>query len=89
MVRIVDRGPGIPRHEQDRIFTPFYRAEGAGQSAGGSGLGLAIAKGFIEANGGRIAVESLPGQGATFVIELPIEAVEQPAPDAPGTVLPA
>jgi two-component system sensor histidine kinase KdpD len=89
MVRIVDRGPGIPRYEQDRIFTPFYRAEGAAQSAGGSGLGLAIAKGFIEANGGRIAVESFPGQGATFVIELPIEAVEQPAPDAPGTVLPA
>lgn len=89
MVRIVDRGPGIPRHEQERIFTPFYRAEGAAQSAGGSGLGLAIAKGFIEANGGRIAVESFPGQGATFVIELPIEAVDQPAPDAPGTVLPA
>jgi two-component system sensor histidine kinase KdpD len=76
MVRIVDRGPGIPRHEQDRIFAPFYRGEGASPGTSGSGLGLAIAKGFVEGNDGRIAVESLPGQGTTFVIELPIEAVD-------------
>jgi len=76
MVRIVDRGPGIPRHEQERIFTPFYRGEGTARTVSGSGLGLAIAKGFVEANGGRISVESLPGQGTTFVIELPIEPVD-------------
>ena len=47
------------------IVQPFSRAGNAG---GGSGLGLAIAKGFVEANGGEIAVESLPGQGSSFVI---------------------
>jgi two-component system sensor histidine kinase KdpD len=65
ITRIIDRGPGIPAAEQERIFEPFYR--GPGENHGGAGLGLAIAKGLIEANGGTIAVESLPGQGATFV----------------------
>jgi len=75
MIRIVDRGPGIPRQEQERIFTPFYRGTDTGAVAG-SGLGLAIARGFVEANGGRLTVESLPGQGTTFVIELPLEPVD-------------
>jgi K+-sensing histidine kinase KdpD len=66
VVRVVDRGPGIPEGERERIFEPFYRA-GNG-NGGGSGLGLAIARGFIEANGGEIAVESLPGQGSSFVV---------------------
>jgi len=65
VVRVVDQGPGIPEGERERIFEPFYRREGAGQ---GFGLGLAIAKGFVEANGGEIAAESVPGQGSTFVV---------------------
>lgn len=73
VVRIVDRGPGIPEGERGRIFEPFYRREG-GQ---GSGLGLAIARGFIEANGGEIAVESVPGQGSTFVVSFPLTGEEQ------------
>jgi len=68
VVRVVDQGPGIPEAEWERIFEPFYRAEG---EHGGTGLGLAIAKGFVEANGGEIGVESLPGQGTTFVVSLP------------------
>ena len=75
LIRIVDRGPGIPLHEQERVFTPFYRGEATARAVPGSGLGLAIARGFIEANGGTVAVESLPGQGTTFVITLPIEPV--------------
>jgi two-component system sensor histidine kinase KdpD len=71
-IRIVDQGPGIPRAEQERIFMPFYRSPNAGEGHQGSGLGLAIAKGFVELNGGRIGVESLPGQGTTFVIEFPL-----------------
>jgi two-component system, OmpR family, sensor histidine kinase KdpD len=71
-VRIVDRGPGISRREQERIFMPFYRSPGADPAHQGSGLGLAIAKGFIEAGGGSISVESLPGQGTSFVVDLPI-----------------
>lgn len=75
LMRVVDQGPGIPLSEQERIFTPFYRAPGAiGQ---GSGLGLAIVRGLVEANGGRVRVESLPGQGSSFVVELPLP---RPAP---------
>ncbi|MGZ4173275.1 MAG: sensor histidine kinase [Solirubrobacteraceae bacterium] len=76
VVRVVDQGPGILPAERDRIFEPFYRGpqEGRGPWTG-SGLGLAIVRGFVEANGGTIAVDSLPGQGTSFVISLPIEAV--------------
>jgi two-component system sensor histidine kinase KdpD len=80
LARVVDQGPGIPPREHERIFSPFYRGAGA-TAAGderGSGLGLAIAKGFVEANGGRIAVESLPGQGASFVVSFPLEQLAEP-----------
>ena len=73
-VRIVDQGPGIRPGELERIFMPFYRSPGQPASHQGAGLGLAIAKGFIEVNGGRISVESLPGQGTSFVIEFPLGA---------------
>jgi two-component system sensor histidine kinase KdpD len=74
VVRIVDQGPGIPAAERERIFEPFYRSRGPGPRPWtGSGLGLAIARGFVEANGGTISVESLPGQGTSFVISLPME----------------
>jgi two-component system, OmpR family, sensor histidine kinase KdpD len=74
IVRVVDRGPGIPPAQLERVFEPFYRAGTAGGGHRGSGLGLAIARGFTEANGGSLYVESLPGQGATFVFELPLDA---------------
>jgi two-component system sensor histidine kinase KdpD len=74
IVRIVDRGPGIPPAQLERVFEPFYRAGTPGGEHRGSGLGLAIARGFIEANAGTLHVESLPGQGATFVFELPLQA---------------
>ncbi len=72
IVRIVDRGPGIPPAQLERVFEPFYRAGTAGGGHRGSGLGLAIARGFAEANSGSLHVESLPGQGATFVFEFPL-----------------
>ncbi len=74
IVRVVDRGPGIPPAQLERVFEPFYRAGTAQGGHRGSGLGLAIARGFTEANGGTLHVESLPEQGATFVFELPLEA---------------
>jgi K+-sensing histidine kinase KdpD len=67
VVRVVDQGPGIPESEWERIFEPFQRGDSANT---GSGLGLAIAKGFVEANGGEIGIESLPGQGTSFVVTL-------------------
>jgi two-component system, OmpR family, sensor histidine kinase KdpD len=70
LIRVSDRGPGIPREELERIFEPFHRV--SGQPGGGSGLGLAIARGFIEANGGRVRAESSPGQGTTFTVDLPV-----------------
>jgi two-component system sensor histidine kinase KdpD len=76
VVRIVDQGPGVPPAERERIFEPFYRSRGPGSRPWtGSGLGLAIARGFVEANGGTISVDSLPGQGTSFVISLPLPAV--------------
>ena len=78
LMRVVDQGPGIPLAEQERIFAPFYRGpDAAGQ---GSGLGLAIVRGLVEANGGHVHVESLPGQGTSFVVDIPLPAVvETPA----------
>ena len=75
VVRVIDHGPGIAGDEADRIFEPFHRGRSAG-SVRGAGLGLAIARGFVEASGGRVWVESRDGQGATFTLELPLaEAV--------------
>jgi two-component system sensor histidine kinase KdpD len=68
-VRVVDQGPGIPESERRRIFEPFQHGEGG--SGGGAGLGLAIAKGFVEANGGEITVDSVVGQGSSFVVAMP------------------
>jgi two-component system sensor histidine kinase KdpD len=79
IVRVVDRGPGIPPAQLERVFEPFYRAGTAAGGHRGSGLGLAIARGFTEANAGSLHVESLPGQGAAFVFELPLkEPREEP-----------
>jgi two-component system sensor histidine kinase KdpD len=69
-IRVIDHGPGVPPGERDRIFEPFQRGERTGERPG-AGLGLAIARGFAEANGGRLSVESRAGQGATFVLSLP------------------
>lgn len=73
LIRVVDRGPGVPADQLERIFEPFHQLD----PAGGAGLGLAIARGFATANGGRLWVESLSGQGASFALALP--AVETPA----------
>lgn len=70
VVRVVDQGPGIPEPDRKHIFEPFYSTGPA--DSGGVGLGLAIAKGFIEANDGEIEVESVPGQGSTFVVAFPV-----------------
>ncbi len=78
VVRVIDHGPGVPTDERERIFEPFQRGSRTG-AARGAGLGLAIARGFAEANGGRIWVESRSGQGATFVLALPALRLEVPA----------
>ena len=74
LIRVIDRGPGIPADLLPHVFEPFRRGEDG--SHGGSGLGLAIVKGFVEAVDGRVRAESLPGQGTVFVVALPLS--EQP-----------
>jgi two-component system sensor histidine kinase KdpD len=68
-VRVVDRGPGVPRADRERLFVPFQRVGDSGQSEG-VGLGLAVARGFVEAMGGEIEVEDTPGGGLTIVTRL-------------------
>jgi signal transduction histidine kinase len=70
-MHVTDSGPGIEAQELPNVFNRFYRGDKSRQrETGGSGLGLAIAKSIVELHGGRIRVESEPGQGATFVIWL-------------------
>ena len=69
-IEISDTGLGIPEEIQSRIFEPFFTTKDVGQ---GTGLGLSIAYGIIENHQGRISVKSKPGQGATFVISLPLK----------------
>jgi signal transduction histidine kinase len=72
-ISIQDSGPGIPTEDLDHLFERFYRGDKSRQrEEGGSGLGLAIAKSLVESQGGEIRVESTPGKGARFIIELPI-----------------
>ena len=68
---VADTGPGIARELQDRIFERFYKADRSRSQGGGTGLGLAIARHIVEGHGGRIWVESTPGQGAEFHFTLP------------------
>jgi len=66
--RVTDNGMGIPEERLEKVFDEL---ETDSQSEGGLGLGLAIVKTFIEAHGGRVAVESKPGLGSTFQFTLP------------------
>ena len=78
LVRVVDNGPGLPAEELERVFEPFHRV--GGERARGAGLGLAIARGFAEANSGRVWAESVAGQGASFALALPIAATPARVP---------
>ncbi len=70
-VGFADTGPGIPEELQGRVFNPFYTTRQEG-----TGLGLAITHRIIDAHGGRISLDSRPGEGATFTVELPIHKKE-------------
>jgi two-component system OmpR family sensor kinase len=68
---VVDAGPGLAPETRERIFERFYRADEA-RSQGGTGLGLAIVAALVAAHGGKVEVESEPGEGATFRVTLPL-----------------
>ena len=72
---VSDTGIGIPGEEQDALFQKFFRASTAQAMAiQGTGLGLSIVAGIVAAHGGRIGVESVPGEGSTFTVRLPLRA---------------
>ncbi len=76
-VGVTDTGPGIAAEEQDKLFRPFHQIDNSlRRRKGGSGLGLSISKQFVELHGGRMWLESTPGQGTSFFFSLPIETPE-------------
>jgi two-component system sensor histidine kinase BaeS len=70
VLRVTDTGPGIPEAELPRVFERFWRGEHA-RGISGSGIGLAVVAELVRAHGGRVAVSSTPGEGATFTVRLP------------------
>jgi len=74
-LKISDPGIGIPEDHLPHLFETFQRAENVGQIQG-TGLGLAIVKSGVEAHGGSIAVNSIPRQGTTFTVQLPLKPAE-------------
>ncbi|NTW40690.1 MAG: DUF4118 domain-containing protein, partial [Cellulomonadaceae bacterium] len=85
VVRVVDRGPGVPDDRKAQMFTAFQRL-GDNPQAQGVGLGLAVARGFVEANGGTLEAEDTPAGGLTMVLTLPVAPA--PAP-VTGRIAPA
>lgn len=81
VIRIMDRGPGIPPHEVGKVFRPFYRVESSrNDSTGGSGLGLAIVRQLTEANGWEIELRARAGGGTEVILRIPLSESQQEQP---------
>ena len=77
VIRVCDRGPGVPVTLQERIFEPFYRLPGATERDGGVGLGLALVKSIVLRHGGTVLCENRREGGACFVVSLPLSRRSQ------------
>jgi signal transduction histidine kinase len=78
--QVVDTGIGLTDEQQERLFRPFTQADSSiARKYGGTGLGLALVWRFCQLLGGRVSVESRSGQGARFVVRLPVEVRLEPA----------
>jgi two-component system NtrC family sensor kinase len=84
-LQVADTGPGIPAEIQEKIFDPFFTTKPEGM---GTGLGLSICYGIVHDHGGRIAVHSVPGDGATFTISLPRDARQRQRSTPPPMEIP-
>jgi signal transduction histidine kinase len=72
-VQVADTGPGIPVDEQEKIFQPFYRSRQSRRIVEGMGLGLSIVRDIATAHGGEVKLESTPGKGSRFILQIPVE----------------
>ncbi len=70
-LQVCDRGPGVPAHQRERIFEPFYRLPGHAETAGGVGLGLSLVKQIAERHGGSVRCQGREGGGTCFELVLP------------------
>ncbi len=90
VTRVSDNGPGMPLEIQERIFEPFFTTKQEGK---GTGLGLSLCYGITREHGGTIQVESRPGEGASFIIELPVihdtAVLNEEAPSAQAQPMPS
>ena len=92
MLRVSDEGPGLDAEQAARVFDRFYRGSEA-RTGEGTGLGLSIVAALATAHGGRATLDTSPGRGATFTVEIP--AIAHPAspgpptPDAPSAPTPS
>ena len=73
-LEVRDEGPGLPVHELERLFEPFYRGEVVRQQVPGTGMGLAITRGLVHAHGGRVWAENIRPHGASFTIAVPVRS---------------
>jgi signal transduction histidine kinase len=84
ILEVTDYGPGLTKEQQEHVFERFYRTDRARtRTAGGTGLGLAIVAAMVNAHHGRVWVNSVPGQGATFGFALPLAPEARPVPAPP------
>ena len=74
LLRVCDRGPGVPEAMRERIFEPFFRLPGHAEQAGGVGLGLSLVKQIAQRHGGSVRCEDREGGGSCFVLALPAAA---------------
>jgi two-component system sensor histidine kinase KdpD len=83
VLTVTDEGPGIPAADRERVFDQFYRAARGDGAPSGTGLGLAIVRGFVEAHGGRVAIDAGPGgRGTAIALALPRAPASEPPEEA-------
>lgn len=74
VLRVLDRGPGVPEAEREKVFEPFYRLSGSAEHGDGAGYGLALVRRIARLHGGEVSCVARPGGGACFEVQLPLQA---------------